>query len=115
MTRSSRNDASATQRPTRVEGNTVQGDAHTSGATRHRPGLGKSRPVREGSFRAKMHANPALAQLWRAGVFVAGLLLIALGLALTVLPGPLTIPPVLAGLWVWSTEFAWARRFFESF
>jgi hypothetical protein len=29
---------------------------------------------------------------------------------LVVLPGPLTIPPVLLGLWLWSTEFAWAER-----
>jgi hypothetical protein len=78
-------------------------------------GLGASRPTREGSVRARVHANPALAQVWRVGVFAAGLLLVALGLALAVLPGPLTIPPVLAGLWVWSTEFAWARRLFDSF
>lgn len=38
-----------------------------------------------------------------------------LGIELTVLPGPLTMPPVLAGLWVWSTEFDWARRFFTTF
>ena len=43
------------------------------------------------------------------------LLFVALGIALTVLPGPLTIPPVLLGLWVWSTEFEWARRFFAAF
>ena len=49
------------------------------------------------------------------GVFVAGLLFIAVGVALAVLPGPLTIPPVLLGLWVWSTEFAFAERIFESF
>src|SRR3954465_1298096 len=51
----------------------------------------------------------------RAGVFFAGLLCIAVGIALAVLPGPLTIPPVLLGLWIWSTEFAFAERFFESF
>jgi hypothetical protein len=38
-----------------------------------------------------------------------------LGIALTALPGPLTIPPVLVGLWVWSTEFQWAARFFATF
>jgi hypothetical protein len=32
-----------------------------------------------------------------------------------VLPGPLTIPPILLGLYVWSTEFSWAHRMFESF
>lgn len=26
--------------------------------------------------------------------------------------GPLTLPAVLLGLWIWSTEFAWARRRF---
>ena len=41
----------------------------------------------------------------RAGIFVLGLLFILGGLALAVLPGPLTIPLVLLGLWVWSWEF----------
>jgi hypothetical protein len=62
-----------------------------------------------------MHAKPGLALAWRVGVFVAGLLFCALGVALAVLPGPLTIPPVLAGLWIWSTEFEWARRIFAAF
>lgn len=52
---------------------------------------------------------------YRAGVFLVGLLFIALGVALAVLPGPLTIPPVLLGLWIWSTEFRFAERFFEAF
>ncbi|RBY97921.1 hypothetical protein DQ237_03230 [Blastococcus sp. TF02-8] len=78
-------------------------------------GLGKPRELEPGSFRARVHANPGIALAWRVAVFTAGLLLVALGVALTVLPGPLTIPPVLAGLWVWSTEFDWARRFFSSF
>nr|WP_239521725.1 PGPGW domain-containing protein [Geodermatophilus sabuli] len=56
-----------------------------------------------------------MATAYRVAVFVAGLLFVLLGVALTVLPGPLTIPPVLAGLWVWSTEFDWARRFFAAF
>jgi hypothetical protein len=43
-------------------------------------------------------------------VLVVGAALIALGLVLAVLPGPLTIPPVLLGLWVLSTEFHWAER-----
>jgi hypothetical protein len=37
--------------------------------------------------------------LRRVVLFAAGLLLIVTGLVLVVLPGPLTIPPVLAGLW----------------
>jgi uncharacterized membrane protein YbaN (DUF454 family) len=46
----------------------------------------------------------------RVVVFVAGLLLIITGLVLIVLPGPLTIPPVLLGVWLWSREFEFARR-----
>jgi drug/metabolite transporter (DMT)-like permease len=48
--------------------------------------------------------------LRRAVVFVAGLVLILAGLVLIVLPGPLTIPPILLGLWLWSREFEFARR-----
>lgn len=33
-----------------------------------------------------------------------------MGLALAVLPGPLTLPPVLLGLFVWALEFAFAER-----
>jgi hypothetical protein len=78
-------------------------------------GLGRATSVRQDDWRHRIRSRPGLAQAWRVGVFVAGLLLVALGLALAVLPGPLTIPPVLAGLWVWSTEFDWARRFFDTF
>jgi uncharacterized membrane protein YbaN (DUF454 family) len=48
--------------------------------------------------------------LRRIVLFVAGLLLIITGLALIVLPGPLTIPPILLGLWLWSLEFEFARH-----
>lgn len=78
-------------------------------------GLGTPRPVPPGSWRDRIRRKAGLATLYRAGVFVVGLMFVMLGLALTVLPGPLTIPPVLAGLWVWSTEFAWAARFFATF
>ncbi|SNS41192.1 Putative transmembrane protein (PGPGW) [Geodermatophilus saharensis] len=78
-------------------------------------GLGRPRPVEPGSWRDRVRENPALALPYRIAVFIAGLLFVLLGLALTVLPGPLTIPPVLVGLWVWSTEFEWARRIFATF
>jgi hypothetical protein len=78
-------------------------------------GLGQPRPVQPGSFRERMHSNPSLLLSWRIGVFVAGLLFVLLGIALTALPGPLTIPPVLVGLWIWSSEFQWAARFFAVF
>jgi len=46
----------------------------------------------------------------RIVVFVVGLLLILTGLVLVVLPGPLTIPPILLGVWLWSLEFEFARH-----
>ncbi|SOC50218.1 Putative transmembrane protein (PGPGW) [Blastococcus aggregatus] len=78
-------------------------------------GLGRPRELRPGSFRERVHRKREVALAWRIGVFAVGLLCVALGVALAVLPGPLTIPPVLLGLWVWSTEFEWARRIFTSF
>ena len=77
--------------------------------------LGGTRPVERGSRRDRIRKKPGLGQAWRIGVFLAGLICIAAGFALAVLPGPLTIPPVLLGLWIWSTEFEWAHRFFASF
>jgi hypothetical protein len=78
-------------------------------------GLGQPVAVPRGSWRDRVRAKPGLGQLYRVGVFAAGLVFIMLGLALAVLPGPLTIPPVLFGLWIWSTEFRFARRFFDTF
>ena len=67
------------------------------------------------SRRARLRAKPGIRHAYRAGVFLLGLCFIALGIALALLPGPLTIPPVLLGLWIWSTEFRWAKRLFQSF
>jgi hypothetical protein len=67
------------------------------------------------SRRARIRRQPGVRHTYRLGVFAAGLLCIAAGLALAVLPGPLTIPPVLLGLWIWSTEFAFAERFLDAF
>lgn len=78
-------------------------------------GLGPPADVPGDSLRARIRSKPGLAHAYRVGVFVVGLLFIALGLALAVLPGPLTIPPVLLGLWIWSTEFRFAERLFETF
>jgi hypothetical protein len=57
-----------------------------------------------------MRASRGGALLLKAIVFVAGAFFVALGAVLVVLPGPLTIPPMLLGLYIWSTEFAWAER-----
>ena len=77
--------------------------------------LPEASDVPKDSFRARMRRKPGIGQAYRAGVFVAGLLCIAAGAALVVLPGPLTIPPIILGLWIWSTEFAFADRFFDKF
>src|SRR3954452_15735260 len=84
-------------------------------ATEPDDGLGRPVDVPRASRRARIRSKPGVGHAYRTGVFVAGLLCIALGLALAVLPGPLTIPPVLLGLWIWSTEFRFAERFFDSF
>lgn len=71
--------------------------------------------VPEGGFRDRMRRKPGIGLAYRAGVFVVGLLFIALGLALVVLPGPLTIPPIILGLYIWSTEFEFADALFDKF
>ena len=63
--------------------------------------------------RARMRRTPGAAHLLQGIVFVVGLLCILLGIALAALPGPLTIPPILLGLYIWSTEFAWADRLLD--
>jgi uncharacterized membrane protein YbaN (DUF454 family) len=71
--------------------------------------------VPRSSWRERVRSKPGLSHAYRVGVFAVGLLFIALGFALAVLPGPLTIPPVLIGLWIWSTEFRFAQKIFDSF
>jgi uncharacterized membrane protein YbaN (DUF454 family) len=86
----------------------TSGSAPTDGLRRP---VAVARPTRRDRIRSK----PGLGHAYRIVVFVAGLACIALGFALAVLPGPLTIPPVLLGLWIWSKEFPFAERFFDSF
>jgi hypothetical protein len=42
-------------------------------------------------------------------VIVIGFTLIAIGGVLIILPGPFTLPPVIAGLFILALEFTWAR------
>lgn len=86
-----------------------------AGCPECRDGLGGATAVPRNGWRDKIRRRPGLAQAWRFCVFGLGLLFIAFGFALVVLPGPLTIPPMLIGLWIWSSEFSWARRFFTTF
>ena len=78
-------------------------------------GFAEPTDVPRGGLRDRIRSKPGLGHAYRLAVFVVGLLFIALGFALAVLPGPLTIPPVLLGLWIWSTEFRFAERIFDSF
>ena len=79
------------------------------------PALGHPTPVARDDWRARIRAKPGIGQLYRVAVFVAGLFFVLAGVALAALPGPLTIPPILLGLWIWATEFRFAQRLFESF
>ena len=66
-----------------------------------------------GEWKRPMRRTPGGGQAVKVIVFLAGLLFILLGIALAALPGPLTIPPILLGLYIWSTEFAWADRLLD--
>jgi hypothetical protein len=59
--------------------------------------------------RAKYAASVALRHAWRMVVLVVGLTVLAVGIALIVLPGPaFVVIPI--GLGILATEFAWARH-----
>jgi hypothetical protein len=64
-------------------------------------------------WRARVRRTRAGALCLKSAVFVLGLFFVLLGVALAALPGPLTIPPILLGVWIWSSEFGWADRLFE--
>ena len=60
------------------------------------------------SLRWWFHARPGGAQIWRAGVALAGGLVIIVGIVLLPAPGPGWLV-IFLGLGIWATEFAWAR------
>ncbi|MCU1594845.1 MAG: hypothetical protein JWO12_2237 [Frankiales bacterium] len=64
-------------------------------------------------LRDRVRRLPAGEVIVRVTVLLLGAVFIVLGLLAIVLPGPLTIPPVLLGLAIWSLEFEFARRWFE--
>ena len=73
-------------------------------------------PVRRGRLRAwrdGLRRTPGGRHVLKVAVFLFGLAFVLLGLVLAALPGPLTIPPVLLGVWIWSSEFAWADRLLD--
>lgn len=75
--------------------------------------MGKNGSVSRLHLRAKVRRLPAGDLLVRVGIFLLGGAFIALGFALIALPGPLTIPPVLLGLAIWSLEFEFAHTWLE--
>ena len=72
-----------------------------------------AQPPGSRGWKAAVRRTPGGALVVQLVVLVAGLAFILLGLALVALPGPLTIPPILLGLWIWSTEFRWADRLLD--
>lgn len=64
-------------------------------------------------WRARLRRTPGGALFLKIAVFSLGLFFVLLGLVLAALPGPLTIPPILLGVWIWSSEFRWADRLLE--
>ena len=72
-----------------------------------------AQPARPRGWKAVLRRTPGGALAVKAIVLVVGLAFVLLGFALVALPGPLTIPPILLGLWIWSTEFRWADRLLD--
>ena len=61
------------------------------------------------AWRRRIRANPALYAAYRVFVFVAGLAVVVLGIALVPLPGPGWVI-VFLGLAIWASEFRTAQR-----
>jgi uncharacterized protein (TIGR02611 family) len=61
------------------------------------------------AVRARVRRVPGGALLWRIGITVAGILVIAVGVVLLPLPGPGWLI-IFAGLGLLATEYTWAAR-----
>lgn len=64
-------------------------------------------------LRDRLRRLPAGDVIVHGAVFVVGAAFIGLGIAFVVLPGPLTIPPILLGLVIWSLEFDFAQALLD--
>nr|MCW2598497.1 hypothetical protein [Frankiales bacterium] len=64
-------------------------------------------------IRDRIRRLPAGEVIVHGAVFLLGAAFIATGLAFIVLPGPLTIPPILIGLAIWSLEFDFAQSLLD--
>lgn len=74
---------------------------------------GRSARLPEAGWRARLRRTRGGAVALKVVVFLVGAGFIAVGVAAIVLPGPLTIPPMLLGLWILASEFAWADGLFQ--
>lgn len=94
---------------------TATGQGHRSSMAAPLDTAPRGRAAREGDsgWRARLRRTRGGALALKAGVLVVGVTFIALGLAAAVLPGPLTIPPMLLGLYVLASEFEWADRLLQ--
>ena len=75
--------------------------------------MGDDGPVTPWKLRDRVRRLPAGEIIVHGTVFLLGAAFIATGLALVVLPGPLTIPPILVGLAIWSLEFDFAQSLLD--
>ena len=76
-------------------------------------GLAEQDPELQEEARERNGVIPAaLRQVWRLIIHVVGVTVVAVGVAMIVLPGPafVVIP---AGLGILATEFMWARRLLD--
>ena len=76
-------------------------------------GLAEQDPELQEEARERNGVIPAaLRQVWRLIILVVGVTVVAVGVAMIVLPGPafVVIP---AGLGILATEFMWARRLLD--
>ena len=67
------------------------------------------RVSRLGAIRARARSTPVGRLLWRIGVTVLGVLVVAIGILLLPLPGPGWVI-IFGGLGILATEYAWAAR-----
>lgn len=58
---------------------------------------------------AFVQRNSVLHSVWRVGIFVVGLAVVAGGVVLLPLPGPGWVV-IFGGMAVWGTEFVWAQK-----
>ena len=62
--------------------------------------------------RAFVHRWPGGHHVWRVGIAVLGLVVVAAGIVMLVLPGPGWVV-IFLGIGIWATEFVWARSLLD--